>query len=118
MEKNETIASFFSNISQIHDQILSIRAQIDEDDFVGATIDGIPDSWGTFVSSICGREEPPSFERFSHDFLEEENRLQRRYRSSSEKVSEKELALVSKFKKGKRFKGKKPQKHGNHPNVK
>ena len=88
---------------------MSIGTQIDEDDFVGASIDGLPDSWSTFVSSVCGRVEPPSFERFWHDWLEEENKLQRRFGSSSEKVSEKDLALAAKFKKGKRFKGKKPQ---------
>ena len=52
MEKNETIASF-SRISQIKDQLLSIAAQIDEDDFVGVAIDGLPDSCNTFVSFVC-----------------------------------------------------------------
>ena len=74
MEKNESIASF-SRISQIKDQLLSIGAQINEDDFVGATIDDLLDSWSTFVSFVCGRAETPSFERFWHDFLEEENKL-------------------------------------------
>ena len=50
--------------------------------------------------------------------MEEENRLQQRCGSSSETVGEKDLALAAKFKKGKKFKGKKPQKHGDHPNVK
>ena len=70
------------------------------------------------MSFVCGKEEPPSFERFWHDCLEEENKLQWTSRCSSEKVGEKDLALASKFKKGKRFKGKKPQRQGDHPNIK
>ena len=63
MEKNESIASFFSRISHIKDQLLSIGAQIEEDDFVDAAIDGLLDSWSTFISYVYGREEPLSFER-------------------------------------------------------
>ena len=97
---------------------MSIGAWIDEDNFLGVAIDGLSDSWGTFVSSVCGRAEPSSFERLWHDYMEEENRLQWRSGSSSEKVGEKDLALAAKFKKGKRLKGKKTQKHGDHPNIK
>lgn len=64
MEKNESIASFFSRISQLKDHLLSIGTQIEEEDFVDAAIDGLLDSWSTFISSICGKGESPSFERF------------------------------------------------------
>ena len=107
MDKNETIVLFFSRISQLKEQLLAVGAQIEENDFVDAAIDEPPDSWTTFISSVCGRGETPSFEGFWHDFLEEENKLQRRFGSSS-KDGENDLALSAKFKKGKRFKGKKP----------
>ena len=117
MDKNETIASFFSHISQLKEQLLDVGAQIEEDDFVDVAIDGLPDSWTTFISFICGRGETPSFEGFWHDCLEEENKLQRRFGSSSGKAGEKDLALSAKFKKGKRFKGKKPQKNSNLSHI-
>jgi hypothetical protein len=76
MEKNESIASFFSRISHLKEQLLSIVTQIEEEDFVDVAIDGIPNSWTTFISFVCGRGKPPYFEGFWHDYLEEENRLQ------------------------------------------
>ena len=64
MDKNATIASFFSRISQLKEQLLAVGAQIEEDDFVDAAIDELPNSWTTFISSVCGRGETPSFEGF------------------------------------------------------
>ena len=64
MDKNETIASFFSRISQLKEQLLAVGAQIEEDDFIDAAIDGLPDSWAPFIYFVCGRGESPSFEGF------------------------------------------------------
>ena len=100
MDKNETVASFFSRMSQLKEQLLAVGAQTKEDDFIGAAIDELPDSWAPFISYVCGRGQSPSFEGFWHDCLEEENKLQRRFGSSS-KVGEKDLVLSAKFKKGK-----------------
>ena len=52
MDKDETIASFFSRISQLKEQLLAVGAQTKEDDFIGAAIDELPDSWDPFISSI------------------------------------------------------------------
>jgi len=64
MDKNETVTLFFSGISQIKEQLLVVGALTEEDDFVGAAIDELPDSWSSFISSICGRGQSPSFEVF------------------------------------------------------
>ena len=45
MEKDDTVASFFTNISQVKDQLLIIGVNMDEDDLLQTTIDGIPSSW-------------------------------------------------------------------------
>ena len=55
MDKNETVASFFSWISQLKEQLLAVFALTKEDDFVGAAINGLPDSWSSFISFVCGR---------------------------------------------------------------
>ena len=98
------------------EKLLTIGAQTKEDDFIDAAIEGLPNSWAPFISFVCGRGESPSFEGFWHDCLEEENGLQRRFGSSS-KAGEKDLALSAKFKKGKRFKGKKPHKNSNLSHI-
>jgi hypothetical protein len=116
MDKKETIALFFSKISQLKEQLLVVGALTEEDDFIGAVIDELPNSWAPFISFVCGRGQSPSFERFWHDCIEEQNRLQRRFGSSS-KAREKDLVLSAKFKKGKKFKGKKPQKDSNLSHI-
>ena len=61
MERDETIASLLTNISQVKDQLASIGVETDEDDLLKTTIDGILSSWDTFLVVVNGREEHPSF---------------------------------------------------------
>ena len=75
MERDETIASLFTKISQVDDQLASISVDMDEDDLLQTFIDGFPSSWESFLSTVNGREEQPDFERLWHDFLQEEGRI-------------------------------------------
>ena len=56
MEKEETVASFFTNISQVKDQLVSIGVEMDKDDLLQTVIDGLPSSWETFLTTVNGRE--------------------------------------------------------------
>jgi hypothetical protein len=75
MGKDETIAAFFSKIVQTRDQLTTIGVVVDDDDLGQTVVDGLPESWGTFLASVNGREAQPNFERLWHDCLEEEGRL-------------------------------------------
>ena len=57
MEKNEIVASFFSRITQLKEQLYAIAAMTKLDDFIGAAIDGLPDSWSSFIGSVSGRSK-------------------------------------------------------------
>ena len=70
MERDETIASFFTKISQVKDQLASISVEKDEDDVLQTAIDGLPSSWETFLVMVNGREENPNFEIIWHDFIQ------------------------------------------------
>ena len=48
MEKDEGVASFFTKISQVRDQLLAIGVKVDDDDLVQTAVDGLPSSWETF----------------------------------------------------------------------
>ena len=63
MEKDETVAYFFTNISQVKDQLASIGVETNEDDLLQTTIDGLPATWETFLAMVNGREEQPNFKR-------------------------------------------------------
>jgi hypothetical protein len=98
------------------DQLAAIEVVVDDNDLVQTTVDGLPESWETFLSSINGREVQPNFERLWHDCLEEEGRI----KSRNEPSTVKDLALSAKSGKWKRFpqhkrKGKKLQGKHYHP---
>jgi hypothetical protein len=99
MGNDETISAFFSKISQTRDQIATIGVAVDDDDLVQTSLDGLPRSWETFLSSVNGREVQPNIERLWHDCLEEEGRLKRK----NEPSMVKDHALSVKAKKWKRF---------------
>jgi len=114
MGKDELISTF-SKITQTRDQLVAIGVAVDDDDLVQSVVDGLPDSWETFLSSVNGREVQPNFERLWHDCLEDEGRI----KSRNEPSSMKDHALSAKTKKWKRFpqqngKGKKPQGKHSH----
>jgi hypothetical protein len=97
MGNDETMSSFFSKIAQTRDQLAAIGVSVDDDDLVQTTVDGLPKSWETFLSSINGREVQPNFERLWHDCLEEEGRL----KSINEPSMVKDHALSANAKKWK-----------------
>ena len=109
MEKNDTVATFFSKISQIRDQLIAIGVPVEDDDLVQTAIDGLPAIWGVFLASVNGRETQPNFARLWHDCLEEEGRMN----SRKDFPVLQEHALAAKNKRWKKFpkskgKGKKP----------
>jgi hypothetical protein len=99
MGKDETISTLFSKISQIRDQLAKIEVEVDDDDLVQTTVDGLLDSWETFLSLVNGREVQHNFERLWHDFSEEKGRL----KSRNEPLMVKDLALSVKSKNWKKF---------------
>ena len=78
MEKDETVASFFTKISQVKDQLASIGVETDEDDLLQTAIDGLPASWETFLTAVNGREEQPNFERLQDDCIQEEGHISKK----------------------------------------
>jgi hypothetical protein len=116
MGKDETIFAFFYKINQTRDQLAAIGVAVDDDDLVQTAVDGLLESWETFLSSVNGREVQLNFERSWHDCLEEEGRI----KSRNEPSTVKDHALSAKAKTWKRFpqhkgKGKKPQGKLSHP---
>ena len=55
LERDETVASFFTNISQVKGQIESISVDMDEDDLLQTAIERIPSSWETFFAPENGK---------------------------------------------------------------
>jgi len=97
VEKDDTVASFSTKISQISDQLAAIGVNVDDDDLVQIVVDGLPPSWDTFLSCVNPRENQPNLERLWHDCLQEEGRIQNRSGPSNEE----NISLTTNTKKGK-----------------
>ena len=68
MEKDETMTSLFTKISQVRYQLLRIGVMVDDGDIVQTTINGLPSSWETFLAVINGQDVQSKFEILCHDF--------------------------------------------------
>ena len=55
MEKYEKIASLFSNISQVKDQLARIGVVTDEHDLLKNAIDRLPSSWKNLLAALNGK---------------------------------------------------------------
>jgi hypothetical protein len=64
MGKDETISAFFSKIDQTRDHLAAIGVAVYDDDLVQTVVDGLPESWETFLSFVNGREVQPNFEDY------------------------------------------------------
>lgn len=75
MEKDDSVASFFTKVSQIRDQLRMIGVSVNDDDLVQTTMDGLPSSSEAFLAGITAREVQPNFQRLWYDCLQEERRI-------------------------------------------
>ena len=61
MNKDERIGPFFIKIAQVRDQLTAIGIVVDDDDLIQTVVNGLPNSWETFLASVSGRENQPNF---------------------------------------------------------
>ena len=54
MDNNYSVSSFFTNISQLRDHLVSIGVALDEHDFRQTSIHGIPYTLETFLAAVNG----------------------------------------------------------------
>ena len=54
MNKDEGVGPFFTKIAHVRDQLIAIVIVVDDDDLVQTVVDGILNSWETFLASVSG----------------------------------------------------------------
>ena len=74
MNKDEGVGLFFTKIAQVRDQLTAIGITVDDDDLIQTVVNGLPNSWETFLAEVSGRENKPNFYRLWNDCLEEERK--------------------------------------------
>ena len=96
MEKEESMNSFFTKISQLKDQLLAIGVNVEDDDLIQIVVDGLSSSQEAFLVAVNHHEVKPNFEILWHYCLQEEGRIQ----TSVSPSREENLALAANTKKG------------------
>jgi hypothetical protein len=89
MQNSETIQSYFTRVSQIKEQLEAIGDTIEEVELVMTTLNGLPESWESFIKGICSRRRLTRFSRLWEDCTQEEARLAAR----EEKLGDEENKL-------------------------
>jgi DNA repair ATPase RecN len=62
MQKGETVEDYFSRVSQFKEQLEAIGDNLDEDELIMTTLNGLTRPWDAFIQAICARKEKLQFD--------------------------------------------------------
>jgi hypothetical protein len=72
MNKSQTMASYFTRIQQVRDEISAVGEAVDEKDLVKVAPKGCTKQWTTFVTGILARDKLPNWAKLWNDFTQKE----------------------------------------------
>jgi hypothetical protein len=75
MQKGETIQDYFSRVSQFKEQLEAIGDNLDEDELIMTTLNGLTRPWDAFIQTICARKEKLQFDSLWEECVQEEARV-------------------------------------------
>jgi hypothetical protein len=78
MQKGETVQDYFSRVSQFKEQLEAIGDNLDEDELVMTTLNGLTRPWDAFIQTICARKEKLQFDSLWEECVQEEARVANR----------------------------------------
>jgi len=101
MEKEETMQSYFTRVSQIKEQLEAICDKLEDTEVVMTTLNCFLRHWDSFIQGICTIRKLTRFSKLWEECVQEEAGMINR----DEKLQDKEdQALVARMKKGKKNK--------------
>ena len=71
MSRAYLVASYFMKITELKDQLRTIREVVADRELVMMTLHGLPNSWEPFIQSISGRSKLPKFSRLWANCIQE-----------------------------------------------
>ena len=72
IQKEKTIQSYFTRVSQIKEQLEAIGDMVEEAKVVMTTLNGLPRDWESFIRGICARRKLTKFSRLWEECVDEE----------------------------------------------
>jgi hypothetical protein len=78
MQKGETFHDYFSRVSQFKVHIEAIGDNLDEDELIITTLNGLTRPWDAFIQTICARKEKLQFDSLWKEYVQEKARVANR----------------------------------------
>jgi hypothetical protein len=78
MQKGETVHDYFSMVSQFKEQLEAIGDNLDEDELIMTSLNGLTRPWDAFIQTICARKEKLQFDSLWVECVQEEARVANR----------------------------------------
>ena len=63
IQNAETIQSYFTQVSQIKEQLEAVDEEVDNAEIVMNTLNGLPKIWDSFIQGICAKKKLVKFIR-------------------------------------------------------
>ena len=78
MQKGEIVLDYFSRIYQFKEQLEAIGDNLDEDELIMTTLNGLTRPWDAFIQTICARKKKLQFDSLWEECVQEEARVANR----------------------------------------
>ena len=75
MQKGETFQDYFSRVSKFKELLEEIGDNLDEDELIMKTLNGLTRPWDAFIQTICARKEKLQFDSLWEECVQEEARV-------------------------------------------
>ena len=78
MQKGETVQDYFSRVTHFKEKLEAIGDNLDEDELIMKTLNGLTRRWDAFIQTICARKEKLQFDSLWEECVQEEARVANR----------------------------------------
>jgi hypothetical protein len=78
MQKGETVQDYFSRVTHFKEPLEAIGDNLDEDELIMTTLNGLTRPWDAFIETICARKEKLQFDSLWEECVQEEARVANR----------------------------------------
>ena len=69
IQNEDTIQSYFTRVSQIKERLEAVDEEVENQDILMTTLNGLPRSWDSFIQGICARKKLFKFIRLGKNAL-------------------------------------------------
>jgi hypothetical protein len=78
MQKGETIQDYFSRVTHLKERLEAVGDNLDEDELIVTTLNGLIIPWDAFIQTIYARKEKLQFDSLWEECVQEEARVANR----------------------------------------